>query len=115
MSRNMFGFPTSIGSQWLGIGPHSGPASYTQVTTGPVAGGDSVLATELGMKFINAIQGGFTDDGLYRVDPIPAGSTDPNGAMSSVTLRWTVVATGAQVAGAVDLSGSVVRLQAIGI
>lgn len=116
MARNNFGFPTSIGSQWLSVGPHSGPASYTQVTTGPIAGGDSVAALDLGMKFINSIQGGITDDGLYRVEPIPVGSGDPVGApMSSVRLRWTVVATGAQVAAAFDLSGSVIRLQAIGI
>ncbi len=113
--RQLNGYPTSIGSRLLSIFGHAGPTSYTPVTTGPVAGGDLVYATEGGLKFIDSLESAITDDGLYRVEVIPAGTSDamPQGA-TSVRTRWTVVATGVEVAGAVNLSASVVRLTAIG-
>lgn len=115
--RPLQGYPTSIGSRVLSVFGHAGPTSYTQVTTAPVAGGDSVSASDGGLKFVDSVIGGITDDGLYRVEAIPAGTDDdanaPQGS-STMRLRWTVVATGAQVGGAVDLSASVVRLTAIG-
>jgi hypothetical protein len=81
------------------------------VTTGPLAGGDTTQAVAYGLKWIQSIQGGITSDGLYRVEPIM--STD--GPVQSVKLRWTVVASGAQVAGAVNLSASKVNLIATGL
>ena len=103
-------FPQGWGNRLVSFVQHAGPASYAQVTTGPVAGGDVVSAQAFGLKRLTAVfSSGITDDGLYRVEAIST-TGDP----TSVTLRWTVVSTGSQVAGAVNLSASKVKLFAIG-
>ena len=106
------GYPTTLGSKRLALLPNRrpGPSAYTQVTTGPLAGGDVVNAVDFGFKFIENIDGGITSDGLFRVEPIMA-----DAPAKSVILRWTVVATGAQVAGAFNLSASFINLIALGI
>jgi hypothetical protein len=106
------GYPVTIGAKRLALLPngHAGPTSYTQMTTGPLAGGDVVNARDFGLKFIENIDGGITADGLFRVEPV-----QPVGPATSVSLRWTVVSTGAQVAGAFNLSGSTINMVAIGI
>jgi hypothetical protein len=119
--RNLFGYPDAWGAKRVAVFPHAGPASYTQVTVGspslsPASGGDEVEAASCGMKTFDVVIGGVTDDGLYRVAAIPQSlSSNPNGApQEAYTLMWTVISTGAEVAGAVDLSDSVVRLLAVG-
>lgn len=119
MGRPLDGYPTSIGNKVLSVFPHTGPASYTQMTTNPVAGGDTVtFANEAGMKFADKLHGGKTDSGLYSIEvflPAANPSTKLSAAPAkTAVLRWVVVATGAQVAGAVDLSAEIVRLEAIG-
>ena len=104
------GYPMAVGAKNLSIVPHAGPASYTQVTTGPLAGGDVVQAAEFGLKWIERINAGMTSDGLYTVQAF----NQTNGPVTSIILRWVVVSTGNQVAGAVNLSGSSVLLEAIG-
>ncbi len=113
MAANFPGYPIAVGAKKMAVHPngHAGPASYTQVTTGPLAGGDTVYASDFGLKYIESLDGGITADGLYRVEVIMPVS----GPATSVTLRWTVVATGAQVAGAVNLSASIVNLIAVGL
>lgn len=119
--RQLFGYPDSWGNIRASVFPHAGPASYTQVTipsppVPPMTGGDTVEAVEAGMKYFDFIVGGITDSGTYRVEAIPkALSSNPNGAATeTMTLMWFVIATGAEVAGAVDLSDEVVRLLGIG-
>lgn len=118
--------PDSFGAHKASIFPHAGPASYTQVTVGSPAGtvvtvgGDIVEAVEAGMKLFDFVVGGLTDDGLYEVKCIPlsvSGDSSNVPAIPKTTYRlmWFVVSTGSEVAGAVDLSASIVRLSALGI
>ena len=103
-------YPMSIGAKRLGCSPaHAGPASYTAVTTGPLAGGDTLTAAELGLVYIEHVFTGITSDGLYRVEVMNPTAVP----VTSVKLRWTVMATGVQ-AGAINLSASLVNLLAIG-
>ena len=112
------GFPDSFGSHRASVFPHTGPASYTQMTTGPLAGGNTVEAVEAGLTFFDAvIPIGLSDSGVYRVEAVaPVGnpSTGDGAASQTWKLRWVVVATGAEVAGAFNLSAQVVRLFALG-
>lgn len=109
----ILGFQINIGNKVLALDPagHAGPSSYVQLTTGPLAGGDVLQAVDFGLKFFEHVSAGLSSDGVNRVEVV-----NPTDApVTSVRLRWVVVATGAQVAGAVDLSGSVVNILAIGV
>lgn len=119
--RTLFGYPTSWGNKRASVFPHAGPTLYHQVSLGspsgsPVENGDVLEAVSAGFKKFDFVVGGITDDGLYRVECIPLGdSSDPSAAVqSNYCLMWFVVATGNEVADNVNLSGSVVRLLAIG-
>lgn len=119
MSSRVSGYPTIIGDHKLSVFAHQGPASYVQMTTGPLAGGDTVTVAEAGLHSFDAvIPIDLSDSGLYRVEgvaPVGNPSTNPQGAMATAwKLRWVVVATGAEVAAEVDLSAQTVRLQAVG-
>lgn len=119
MSNVLADYPDSFGAHRASAFAHTGPASYTQVTTAPLAGGDTVTAREAGLKYFDAVFAvGLSDSGLYRVEgvaPIGNPSTNKSAAhAANWTLRWTVVATGVQVAGAFNLSGETVRLFALG-
>lgn len=103
------GFPDVWGKHGVPLVDHTGPASY--VTGGetlgtPTYGGSNVLGTR-GYTYVS---GGMTNSGTYRVDCLYGGS----GVRSQVKLRWTVVATGAQVAATTNLSAETVRLLVIG-
>jgi hypothetical protein len=83
---------------------YAGSASYVQ-------GGDSIGATSFGFNSsIQTLIGSVSHSGTYRVDPRPLTS----GIQTQWQLVWIVVATGLEVAGAVNLSGETVRLSAIG-
>lgn len=115
MSRPLFGYPTSVGSSKLSVFPHTGPGTYVQVVLSTGAG-DAATSAESGLKYFDYVSAGLTDSGTYRVEAVPkVVSTNPQGAAATTyLLRWIVVATGAEVAGAVDLSAQTVRLLAIG-
>lgn len=119
MGAPLADFPDSFGAHKGSVFSHTGPASYTQVTTGPLAGGDTVTAVEAGMKFFDIVLAtGLSDSGLYRVEavaPVANPTTNKQAAHApSWRLRWVVVATGSQVAAAFNLSGQTVRLFAVG-
>lgn len=119
MSNLIGGYPTIIGDHRASVFAHTGPASYTQMTTGPLAGGDTVTVAEAGIRFFDAvIPIGLSDSGVYRVEAVaPVGnpSTDGQAAHASTwKLRWVVVATGAEVNALTNLSGQTVRLFAVG-
>lgn len=118
MGNTLHGYPTIVGDHYLSVFSHTGPASYTQMTTGPLAGGDAVTAREAGLETFDAVHPvGLSDSGVYRVEgvaPVGNPSNDPVAARaSSWRLRWVVVATGAEVAGGVNLSAQRVRLTAV--
>src|SRR3990167_9066899 len=105
-------YPDSFGVHRGAVFAHTGPASYTQMTTGPLAGGDTVEALEAGIKFFDSvIPIGFSDSGVYRVigvAPVGNPSTNKQAAHApSWRLKWIVEATGVE-AGAIDLSGQTV-------
>lgn len=130
--RPLDGYPTSWGSQRSCVFPHTGPDSYTKVTIAegdPITPGDTVLATEAGMKYFDHVADGVTDDGVFRVVAIPNnpssnGNGPPSGGFPSCTLMWFANKTATyggqaqvintEVAAATDLSTFIVRLLAIG-
>ena len=129
MGRPLDGYPTPFGSSKISIFPHNGPASYVQVTatagTVPVTGGDTVSASEAGLKYFDDVDGGPTDDGAFMVEAIPTTITNIVGGPSTTfKLRWIsrVTATvggqaqtsGNEVVAGTNLSAEIVRLQAIG-
>lgn len=134
MARRMFdGYPTSWGSNRAAVFGHAGPASYTQVVitpgTSPVTGGDTVTAVEAGMKYLDKVNGGVTDDGAFTVTPIQitqssSTSGNPPQPGASWKLRWVANKTatyagqaqtaGSEAVAASNLSTFVVRLAAIG-
>lgn len=137
--RAFNGYPDSFGSKKASIFPHVGPASYVQVVavagTVPIsAGGDTVQALEGGMKNLDFLVGGETDDGAFVVEAIPVTVSNPSGTSSSALsgipsttykLRWIskVTATvggqnqtaGSEAVAATDLSGECVRLFGLGV
>ena len=112
-------FPDPFGAHQGSVFRHAGPASYTQMTTGPLAGGDTVDAGEAGLQFFDAVIAvGLSDSGVYRVEGVaPVGNPSTNNRAAHAPtwrLRWVVVSTGAEVAAAFNLSAQTVRLFAIG-
>jgi hypothetical protein len=106
-------FPQSVGSRVYSVIDHVGPASYTQITPGsPPTGGDVVKASEFGLRFISAVYAGLSDDGTYNVEASMgiAGGQE----VTQATLIWIVAHTGAEAAGAANLSARSIRLFAIG-
>lgn len=119
------GYPQPMGNKKISVFYHKGPNPYVPVVVAtPVTTGDPVTDTEAGMRYIETIFGGISDNGQYRVEAIPSGG-NPSQAQGAGTggtvgapqrtwrLRWEVLSTGAE-AGAVDLSARTVRLTAIG-
>jgi hypothetical protein len=117
-NRPIYGYPDAFGAHHFSVFPHSGPASYTQMTDTPVAGGDTARPAEAGMKRFDWVGMGLSDSGTYRVEgvcPAASPSDEPNGGQAaSWVLRWVVIATGAEAANALDLSAETVRLAAVG-
>lgn len=123
--RTFNGFPDSFGAKRASVFPHQGPLSYTQIVEGVApaltTGGDLCYATEGGMKYIDKAMAGATDSGKYQVNTYvttPSGVIATPGAVpqpgTSVRLKWTVTATGAEVAALTDLSAEIVRMMAFG-
>lgn len=121
MARPLDGFPDSFGYNRGSVFPHIGPASYVPMQPGsptaiPIDDGDRVQAVEAGMKYLSYVSGGLTDDGLYEVVAVPLSNTlsQPGGPTTSYGLVWYVVNTRTQVTEGTDLSGSTIRLFALG-
>jgi hypothetical protein len=109
------GFPISVGAKIMSSVDHVGPASYTVVTPGATpTGGDSITATALGMKSIEAILEVSGDNtGTYSVVGIRTG-TDALGSPTWI-LQWLTTVGNVQVVGTTDLSAKHVRVSVIGI
>lgn len=118
MSRTPAGYPTVFGNKRFGVSQHVGPASYTQVGVAtPPTGGDTLTAIELGLKQIEVIgPSSISQDGQYYAIPIKTNTqVNPSSCgQASVRLMWIDANTGAEVAGAVDLSGKTVLVSAVG-
>jgi hypothetical protein len=110
------GSPFGTGGYQEGVLKHFGPASYTQVTPGTTpSGGDTVYASQFGLKVIHCLEVAGDNTGTYVVVPIPDANTVTGQIVGSAyALRWFTAASMAEVAGAVNLSASFVKLRAIG-
>ena len=110
-------YPTSIGDKRLSVMTVVGPASYTQFTA-PSTGGQDVQADpQGGVKIVDAALGGPSADSTHRAEVVRVEAGLVRGVSVGDTvyvLKWYVIATGAEVAGAVDLSGQTVRVTVIG-
>lgn len=114
----------SFGDRKVVLTQHTGPTSYTQITPGtaPAAptGGDAISANSCGLKFIEAVAVCGDSSGKYigaAFQPPVSKTGNPSGqgaAATSVPLQWIVSATGAEVAGAVNLSTFQLQLIVIG-
>src|SRR5690242_11966900 len=82
---------------------HTGKSSYVQ-------GGDTLTASRYGLRSIDYVGGGLTISGTYEV----RGKAIAKGNKTTYKAVWFVVATGAEVAAAVDLSAETVKLFAVG-
>jgi hypothetical protein len=106
------GYPMAVGAKRESIAIHYGPASYATVVTGATpSGGDTLRASEFGLKYLEDVNPAVSTDGLYWVDYVsPPGVSTP----ASVILIWTLAATGAQVTAGTNLSASGVRVRGRG-
>lgn len=97
--------PQSLGEVFLAAQPIVGPVSYIN------PGGQVVSAQAFALLSIRfAVAEDLDNTFTYYVKVIQTGK----GATKTITLHWYVVATNAEVANAVNLSGSTVRVMAIG-
>lgn len=98
----------------------AGPASYAAITPGvaPAAptGGQPIGPSNFGMG--SNIEGifmvGCSTTGTYGVEAVQLTSYNQGSGNTTWALLWYVLATGAQVAGAVNLSAETVRLIGFG-
>lgn len=103
-ANTVVGSQDVFGGHLFGAVDYKGPKSYVQ-------GGDSIDPRIFGFpNTIVTLIGSLDQTATYRAEPLPL----QNGT-TGWRLVWTVYATGAQVAAAVDLSGITVRLSAVGI
>ncbi len=96
-----------VGSKLVAVIDVTGPVLYA-------TGGKSISLSNYnlgGMSAVEYISGGVSSNGTYIVNGVTP--TSHIGVSSSYLLMWTVVATGLE-AGAIDLSGSTVRLLVYG-
>jgi hypothetical protein len=90
---------------------HAGPANYTNVASAY----DALQASEAGCKNLYHVEDSITSDGLYYVSAMNPSVGPLGGGAASVTLRWSVVTTGAEVGNGTNLSGSTASLRVLGV
>jgi hypothetical protein len=96
------GYPDYIGKRQALCGSGVGPSSYT-------TGGVSVTFNRYS-QYVDILFPALTISGTYYVWPIPSGV----GERQTWSLKFVVVATGAEAAAATDLSGESVQIGGYG-
>jgi hypothetical protein len=94
------GYPVVFGNKRVGLVSHPGVSSY-------VAGGETLYPAAFGLKGFEAVFAMGSDDGSYIAEITTVTPT-------SCKVVWTVRTTGAEVAGATNLSARKVPIMAIG-
>ena len=111
-------YPTSFGNVRASVFTVVGPASYTQYTAPTTGGQDVEIGPNSGVKVIDWISPIATSsDGLHYAQVVQIEASTVNGVSLGRTkfvLNWYVIATGSEVAGAVDLSTTTVTLFVLG-
>ncbi len=111
------GYPTSWGSSRASVFPINGPTSYAQYTAPTTGGQDVDVLGPSGVKTVDFALGAVSTDGVHRAEVVHVEAAAVNGqtlANARIVLKWYVVATGSEVANAVNLSSKVVNLLVIG-
>lgn len=113
-----------LGDKKVVVTQHTGPTSYVQVTPGtpPAAptGGDTISAAACGLKLIDAVivcgdsAGKYTGNAFNPPVSLTGNPRGQGAAATSVPFQWITAATGAEVAGAVDLHLAQITLVVIG-
>lgn len=106
-------YPAPPGNKNRSIITVKGPASYTQIGVAtPATGGQVLNASDLGLTDIEFATCSLSDNGQYEANCIF--DLNPQSGVKTLRLMWLTAATGAQVAGAVDLSARSIRIVAEG-
>jgi len=96
-----------LGEVFVSVRDLAGPASYSAGAANGQAVSSALFGMPTGLKYIDTM--GVTQDGLFVVQ-----ATSIKGTQKIVKLRWYSATTGAEVAGATNLSGSTIRLMGYG-
>lgn len=107
-------FPAPPGNKPQVVVNITGPASYVQVVTGsPPSGGQTVNATDMGLKSIESVGDiSLSDDGQYICFPLFI--SNPSRPTTSFRLMWITAAGGAEAGGGTNLSARSVRMRVTG-
>jgi hypothetical protein len=109
-------YPCPPGNRNQAVGSFSGPAAYAQVVPGnPPTGGFQLTAAQLGLVSIEFMTCSLDASGTYNAEVIFPSNFLPNDDVPYVIIEFTLAATGAQVAGATNLSAINWRFQAFGL
>ena len=111
------GFPTSFGNKRASIFSVVGPASYAAYTAPSPGGQDVQTRGPAGVPLIDQAFGAISYSGLYRAEVVQIEASSISGvttARTQLVLKWYVVSTAAEVAGAVDLSAETVDITVLG-
>lgn len=113
------GFPDAWGSKRVTVIETVGPSSYSQYTAPSTGGQDVQVLPAGGVKNIDFAVAGASRDGVHRAEVVQIEASNVNGVSLGETqliLKWYVIASGAEVAGAVDLSAAAktVRILVVG-
>lgn len=99
----LHGYPDYMGKRYAFVGFGNGPKSY-------VTGGDPITLPGFQQYIDLLMSGGFAVSKTYYVDAVQAAV----GARQVWKLIWTVAATDAEVAAAVDLSAESIQVGGFG-
>lgn len=110
-------WPDVFGAHRASIMSIAGPASYTQYTA-PSTGGQVVqIEPNAGMKIADQVFNAVSRGGTHRAEVVQYEAGNIRGvtvARAQVRLKWYVIATGAEAAGAANLSAQTVDLFVVG-
>lgn len=100
---------------------YTGPSSYTNgagngdlITAVGGNTGTQVLPSNTGLRTLIAVIPCISASGTYAIEGGPTATLGTAGAARGFALRWRTFATGAEVAGATNLSGETAILVVIG-
>lgn len=110
-------YPAAPGHRLWIILDVAGPSSYTQITPGvPPAGptGGQTVTSPPGFKWGEFVWSMGSTSGTYAVN-VFFGTPQAGQPSTGITLQWIVATTGAEAAGATNLSTENARLMILGL
>jgi len=106
-------YPAPPGNKNQVVATVAGPASYSQISiASPPTGGQTIKAVDYGLVDFDFVEPSASDTGSDGVRVIYP--NNPQAPVTSVILQWFIIATGAERAGAANLSAKTVRLRMVG-